>query len=109
MALKLNLQGVHVFEREQGSLNYKLSKIFPAMRLATEGQEVYIQHGRYWTAGGDPIKSKDLPVWVADELAKCSPAALAEAGIHVAVKDPEVKKPVEPVEPEPTEEDGVAV
>lgn len=93
MAATFNLQGVHVFERDPGSQNYRLSKIYPAMRLSQSGQSIYIQHGRYWSPGGDPIRSKDLPDWVAAELKKCSPAALADVGIHIKVEE---EKPVVP-------------
>jgi len=91
-----NLQGIHVYEREPGTQVHRLVKTYPAMRLSANGQEVYIQHGRYWTAGGQPIKSKDLPDWVASEVIKCSPQALAECGIHVGVKEPVVVEPKQP-------------
>jgi hypothetical protein len=82
-----NLSQIHVSEREPGTQNYRVTKVYPAMRLSSAGQVVYLQHGRYWTPGGDPIRSKDLPDWVTSELKKCSPAALAEVGIHIKVEE----------------------
>lgn len=63
--------------------NFPHSNVNPSMRLSSGGESVYIQHGRYWTAAGDPIMTKDLPGWVAAEMQKCSVASLAEVGIRV--------------------------
>lgn len=85
--MSFDLHKVHQFQRVPGTQSEKLVKTSPAMRLSAGGQEVYVQEGRYWTAGGDPVKAKDLPEWVAGELKKASPAALSECGINIKVEE----------------------
>jgi hypothetical protein len=93
--MALELRGVHVFEKAPGADHATLKSVRPVLRLSSrDNGEVFIQGGRYWTAGGEAIKSKDLPAWVGDEIKKCSPAALAECGIHVKLV--ETESPTEP-------------
>ena len=84
---EFNLRKVHVFAKKPGEQNERLVATNPAMRLSSAGQEIYVQHGRYWSSGGDPIKSADLPEWVREEVRKASPAALAACGISVKVPE----------------------
>lgn len=87
--MAFSLRKIHEFQRRPGSQVEVLTRISPALRLSAQGQEIYIQDGRYWTPGGDPILSKNLPEWVAGELKKCSPKALAECGINIKVEQKE--------------------
>lgn len=80
-----NLRQVHVFERRPGTRTDVLKSIHPAMRLRSGDGEVWIQHGQYWTSSGQKLKPAQLPEWVADELKKCNPVALAECGIEMKV------------------------
>ena len=80
--MSLDLSGVHVFKKTPGTNSFRLVDTKPLMRLCSGSNVVFIQHGRYWTPGGDPIPSKELPEWARVELTKVSQAALAECGIH---------------------------
>lgn len=80
-----NLRQVHVFERQPGTRTDVLKYTNPAMRLRSGDEEVWIQHGQYWTSSGQKIKPSNLPSWVAEELKKCNPVALAECGIEIKV------------------------
>jgi hypothetical protein len=74
---------VHEYTRIPGTLEVKLVRTRPYIRLAhrTEGAApecLYVQEGHVWDEGGAEITSP--PDWFGTELAKCSPAALAEVG-----------------------------
>lgn len=90
---KLDLGQVHVFDKIPGTHQFAIKKAQPAIRLSNNGDVVYIQHGKFWTAGGIPLAEKDLPGWAKDELGKCNPKTLAEAGY---VKPVSVKSPLKP-------------
>lgn len=89
---ELDLRGVHVFRKERGTSQFRLAEVHPLMRIAQKNaaglsEEIFIQNGRYWTAGGEQIRSRDLPEWAREQLSKASKTALAECGIHVDRKD----------------------
>lgn len=53
----------------------------PALRLSVKDQPpIFIQGGKTYGDGGDPIARKDLPEWFHEEIKKASPKALAECG-----------------------------
>jgi len=73
---------VHEYQRVPGSLEVRLVRTNPYLALTKKvgdsAEMLFIQSGQVWSAGGVPIEN--LPDWFAEELAKCSPAALLEAG-----------------------------
>lgn len=101
---KLDLGQVHVFDKIPGTHQFAIKKAQPALRLSSNGEVVYIQHGKFWTAGGLPIPERDLPGWVKDELGKCNPKALAEAGYVKALPAAKPLKKVVLDPPQPTVE-----
>ena len=78
--MPLNLRQVHEFAKVPGTQTFRLVRTNPVMRLACSDGVVLIQKGTVYTEGGIALKQKDLPAWFADEMSKCSPAALAECG-----------------------------
>ena len=77
---KLNLHQIHVHRKVPGSQAVRLVEINPAMRFKLGDETVWLQHGKFFSDGGTPIAQKDAPGWLAAEMAKVSPAGLAEAG-----------------------------
>jgi hypothetical protein len=89
--MALNLREVHKFDKVPGKPDtFRLSKVSPAMRLASEDQHLFIQHGRVYDEAGTPIKQSDLPGWFLEQVEKCTPAALAECGY--SKPEPKAKK-----------------
>jgi hypothetical protein len=79
MASKLELKGVHVYEKVPGTAgHFRLTRINPALRLGCEAGHLYLQAGRVFEESGAEVKNP--PSWFAEELAKCDPAALREVG-----------------------------
>jgi hypothetical protein len=52
------------------------------IRLNGEGSDapLFIQGGQVWGAGGDHVPMDELPPWFFEEVAKCTPQALAVVG-----------------------------
>lgn len=61
---------------------WRVSRINPYIRLSKDGTEVFLQEGKVWDRSGKELKTK--PGWFEEELAKCNPVALAEAGFKVS-------------------------
>ena len=80
MAQGLDLTGIHVLRKVPGSQQWALAKTQPALRLCSQDEVVYIQHGKVFSAGGLPIADKDLPGLFSVELGKCNPVVLKECG-----------------------------
>ena len=83
--IKLNLRGVHVFKKIAGKPGqFKLDSVHPVMGLVCQGEgKLFIQDGRVYAAGGDPIPTDQLPAWFHEQvaqIAKTSPKALADVG-----------------------------
>lgn len=102
MAQGLDLTGIHVLRKVPGSQQWALAKTQPALRLCSQDEVIYIQHGKTFSAGGNLIADRDLPGWFATELGKCNPTVLKECGWEkpvVAVKPTKAAKPAaKPVE-----------
>ena len=84
---RLEARKVHEYAKVPGTQAFRLARINPILRIARAGvgedgntSVLCIQRGTVFTEGGQVMKRKDLPQWFHDELAKCSPAALAECG-----------------------------
>ena len=86
MALKLELNRVHILEKIQGSMQFRLTRTQPAMRLARKDEVVFLQRGVFFDQGGHPIEKNALPGWLPDELKMCNPAVLKECGYTPTVK-----------------------
>jgi hypothetical protein len=83
MSNKLELRGVHVFEKvvtPSGAAMVKLVRTNPYLRFQHDAQILYIQGGKVFSAEGGPVKEKDIPAWFAEEINKASKAALQECG-----------------------------
>lgn len=83
MSRGLKLRGVHVFQKVPNTNQFRLKEVHPYVRLAQDGEEVYIQDGSTYSAGGDPLAKKDLPTWFAEAVARLNPAVLRECGYTV--------------------------
>lgn len=61
----------------------ELIKVVPYIRLngGKNVPEVYIQNGRYFSAGGPEIKKADVPEWVKEAVKNLSEEAKAEVGL----------------------------
>lgn len=77
---KLALDKVHVLEKIPGSLQFRLTKTNPAMRLARKDDVVYLQGGKVFDQGGNLLAKEKQPGWLADEMKTCNPVALRECG-----------------------------
>lgn len=62
----------------------------PYIRLCKGDEIIFMQSGAFWYEDGSEVK--DVPAWVAEEVAKCNPAVLAESGFTSV---PLQSKPVE--------------
>lgn len=71
-------QVVHHMTKLPGQQGYRITAVTPLTRLSNLGETVLLQHGQFWDAGGNPLKT--LPSWVFAEMRKMSPAALKEVG-----------------------------
>lgn len=82
----LELNKVHTLTKPGLNEPSRLVSVNPYICLSGENAEspVFIQGGKVYYAGGDEVKK--LPVWFAEEVAKCSPEALAEVGFKVKEK-----------------------
>lgn len=79
MSRKLNLRGVHVYEKTPGTQSFRMTSVHPAIRFAKEGAGViWLQDGMFFDDGGQPVKTN--PEWLTEEISKANPVALAEAG-----------------------------
>lgn len=80
---KLQLRGVHVFEKQQtpsGGSVVRLTKINPYMRVGCKDGVLYIQGGRVFSEEGGEMPADKLPGWFKEEVEKASKAALRECG-----------------------------
>lgn len=76
MSKQLNLRGVHVFKKLPGQNRWVLDSIHPALRLAQDGETVYIQDGSLFDGGGNKLLGKP-PGWFSEAVSKLSPDTLA--------------------------------
>ncbi len=81
---KLELTRVHVYEKLPGRQAFRLAKTQPAMRLASGADIVWIQGGKLFDDGGEPLAK--VPGWFAEEVKKINPQALAETGYKAPAK-----------------------
>ena len=78
--VKLQLRGVHVFEKVANTGAFKLARVTPYLRLGTLNEVLYIQSGRVFSEEGGEIPTDKLPGWFKGEVEKASKAALRECG-----------------------------
>lgn len=76
----LDLNGVHVFRKVPNAQHYALAEVHPAIRVTQGDNSLYIQDGSVFTPGGVLVPAAELPSWFHDEVKKCTPKALADAG-----------------------------
>jgi hypothetical protein len=69
----------HHFEQRGGQS--RLVRVAPYVRLFAEGQEIYIQNGQFYSAGGPSIPKNKLPKWVDAAVAELNPEVKAEVGL----------------------------
>lgn len=79
MSLKLELANVHVLEKIPGSMQARLVRVQPAMRLTADDGVLFLQRGVVFTDGGEPFDGP-LPKWFLDEVKKCTDTSLQECG-----------------------------
>lgn len=80
---KLQLRGVHVFEKVNTSMGgsiVRLTKINPYVRLGMKEQVLYIQNGKVFSEEGGIVPADQLPAWFSGEVEKVSKAVLRECG-----------------------------
>lgn len=58
-----------------------LVKTVPYIRLSNGSEVIYLQAGKYFWAGGDEVKAKELPDWVKDHVGKLSETAKHDVGL----------------------------
>lgn len=79
--LKLELKGVHVFEKVPGSSGaFRLVRTNPAMRIGGTEGHLYIQGGHVFEEGGKEVPISQVPAWFTAALEFVNPAALKECG-----------------------------
>jgi len=72
----------HVVKKKEGSEGAILARVSPYVRLMAEGgPPIFIQHGAFYTEGGQSMKRADLPDWFEEELKKMTPLARRECGL----------------------------
>lgn len=77
---------VHHMTKLAGQQGYRITAVTPLTRLSNLGEVVLLQHGQFWDAGGNALKT--LPAWAYAEMRKMSPAALKEVGFAEAPEQP---------------------
>ena len=72
---------VHQYKMVKGEP--ELQRVLPYIRVSGPGDAppIFIQGGKFFYAGGDEIKPKELPEWSKDALAALTPEAKAEVGL----------------------------
>lgn len=94
MSDQLNLKP-YQFQKREGM--YVLTRVDNYLRLANNSaQEVYLQGGKFFAAGGPEIQHKDVPQWVFEAMKDCSDAALTEVGFTKPASKPETKAEQKP-------------
>jgi hypothetical protein len=77
---KLNLRGVHVYEKINGQAMFRLKETHPAMRLAHSNETFHIQDGLVFEESGKQVPWENVPGWVLDAMELANPVAAREAG-----------------------------
>lgn len=77
---KLQLRGVHVFEKVANSGAFKLARTNPYMRFGNGAEALFIQAGRVLSEEGGEVAADKLPAWFKEEVEKASKPALRECG-----------------------------
>jgi hypothetical protein len=98
----LALDQVHQYQRLPGTLEVRLVRTNPYVRITNGGEPpLFVQGGVIYSEGGDVIT--DPPAWWAAEVLKLSPTVRAEVGLGpVPVTQPAPATPVaaqKPVSP----------
>lgn len=77
--MTLELNKVHHYVKEPGSMSVRLVRTSPYQRFFHEGEvAIFLQHGNFWYEGGDPVTDK--PSWLIEEIRKSNPKVLKECG-----------------------------
>jgi hypothetical protein len=90
--MPLALDKVHEYQKIPGTSEVRLIRTQPYVRLTHENwPPIFIQGGQFYYQGGPPVTP--LPEWVAEEVARLSPACRAEVGLEVdrPVSEPKPK------------------
>lgn len=77
---------VHHMTKLAGQQGYRITSITPLTRLTNYGEVVLLQHGQFWDAGGNALKT--IPAWAYAEMRKMSEAALKEVGFAAVPEQP---------------------
>ena len=109
---QLDLTRVHVYKRRtssDGQTGEILAEVNPAMAISSGSYPpVWLQHGRFWAAGGDGIDPAGLPDWFWGEVRKVTPEALKLHGFDACPEPPKPELPEvsiqeEVAQPKPSE------
>lgn len=85
--MTLTLNEVHQYTRIPGTLEVRLVKTSPYVRITHAGEPpVFIQGGQAYSEGGQ--RMDPMPAWLAGEVDKLSPTVRAEVGLEVDVPVP---------------------
>ena len=78
--VKLDLNNIHDLAVVEGRT--VINKVTPALSLSSGPQaaQIFIQKGKTYGAGGEPIDLKDVDDWFWDEVEKCTPKLLQSVG-----------------------------
>lgn len=70
---------VHQYKMHKGQP--QLVKVVPYVRLSNGSEVIYLQGGKYFWAGGEEAKAKDIPAWVKEQVADLADVAKREVGL----------------------------
>lgn len=80
---RLNLRGVHVYEKIPGQATFRLKETHAALRLASgdeQGGVLFIQDGLVYEESGKQMPWEQIPGWFRAQVETANPVVLAEAG-----------------------------
>ena len=82
MGKQLQTRGVHVYSKDPKSNLWVLTSIHPIQWLSRQGEGRFaIQDGNIFTAGGELVPAKAVPVWLKNDIATLDPAVRASVGL----------------------------
>jgi hypothetical protein len=77
---RLNLRGVHVFEKIPGQATFRLRETHAAMRFGNDQEVLFLQDGLVFEESGKQVDWDKVPGWLLDAIEHANPVTLREAG-----------------------------